>query len=159
MILKKFHVFYRGKSCSLSHLFSDLSKMEKLVFFAMSDSGVEFFDVVHLINVYAIGSSGNRVLLASESTDYLPRTFVVNIPPEVKETIELQDKKFDQTPIDKILFHFDVQLCNITGAGKDVIMDLKESVEMKQSNYGRLFPINLKQKYNLSFFNFICIFV
>ncbi len=108
--------------------------------------------------MYAIGSSGNRVLAASESTNYLPRTFVVNIPPKVKKTIERHDEKFDKTPIDKILFHFDVQLHNITG-GKDVIMDLNELVAMKQSNYGRLFPINLKQKYNLSFFNFTCIFV
>jgi hypothetical protein len=125
--------------------------MEKLVFFAMSDSGVEFFDVVHLINVYAIGSSGNRVLAASESTNYLPRTFVVNIPPEVKETIERHDEKFDKKPIDKILFHFDVQLYNITG-GKDVIMDLNELVAMKQyprsisPGHKRPYPNHLRRK-------------
>ena len=119
--------------------------MEKLVFFVMVGDGVKFFDDVHLINVYVITLSGNRVLVTSHATDFLPRTFVVNIPPEVNGTIKCQDEKDDKT-----LFHFDVQLCDVTGI-KGVIMGLNNLVEMKKSIYARLFPITLKQKYNSSF--------
>ena len=108
----------------------------------MIDEGVKFFDDIHLINVYVITLSGNRVLVTSQSTDFLPRTFVVNIPPEVNETDEGHEKG-DKTPSDQILFHFDVQLCDAAGI-KSVTMGLNNLIAMKKSNYGRLFPITLK---------------
>ncbi|CAF3382482.1 unnamed protein product [Rotaria socialis] len=87
--------------------------MPKIVLLVANENGVSFLDQHYFLKIYVIRNDTGRVLVKSETTDYLPRTVKLDIADENTNNTE-QNKNAPHAPTDsKTLFHLSAELCHM----------------------------------------------
>ncbi|CAF4095857.1 unnamed protein product [Rotaria magnacalcarata] len=116
--------------------------MPKIVLLVANENGVSFLDQHYFLKIYVIRNDTGRVLVKSETTDYLPRTVKLDIADENTNNTE-QNKNAPHAPTDsKTLFHLSAELCHMLD-DKKIKMISKHPLAITNLSLGRLMIINV----------------